>query len=98
MKMNASFHQKLKRMREAKGWSPAHLAKRSGLKEGLIARLEADPREVPSWPSISRLSNALGTNPYYLATGDGDGRPFHARRAPFVDTAYSGERQASRPS
>jgi len=64
-------------MREAKDWSLHKLAKRSGISEKVIAKLEADPRQVPSWLEISKLASALNTNPIYLATGDGKDKAFH---------------------
>lgn len=74
--MKEDFHERLKRLREAKGWSLSHLGKRSHLSETTLAALEADSHHAPGWITISKLSSALGTNPFYLASSDGDDKPF----------------------
>lgn len=77
--MKEKFYERLKRLREEKGWSLSKLAKRGDLSETKIALLEADPRQVPSWIAISKLASALGSNPFYLASGEGDHKPFRIR-------------------
>ena len=69
--MQACFHERLKRLREAKGWNLRHLAKKCHVSEEHLAVLEADSRHVPTWRDISRLASALGINPVYLASGAG---------------------------
>lgn len=81
--MHEGFHERLKRLREAKGWSASHLATRSHLRETTITTLESDPHLAPAWITISKLASALGTNPFYLASGDGHDKPF---RIPYRDT------------
>lgn len=73
--MNEAFHERLKRLREAQGWSQSKLADESRLNKSLITTLESDPHYIPSWIVIGRLANALATNPYYLASGDGNDKP-----------------------
>jgi len=75
--MKEYFHERLKRLREAKSWSRSHLAKKSRLDKELLGALETDVRQVPSWFAVSKLASALGTNPLYLATGEGDDKPMH---------------------
>ena len=87
--MREPFHERLKRLREAKGWSRSHLGKKSRLSKETITALEADSREVPSWLAISKLASALGSNPFYLASGDGDDKPFHIPLGHMAETAYS---------
>ena len=86
--MKEAFHQRLQRLRATRGWSLTQLAKKSEVQEKLIHKLETDPREVPSWSAISRLASALGTNPIYLATGDGDAKPFHVPRVGLARGTY----------
>jgi len=88
--MKETFHERLKRLREANGWSLSKLAQRANLNEENIALLEADSRQVPSWIAISKLASALGSNPFYLASGEGDQKPFRIRPECGVDvTGFS---------
>jgi len=78
--MKETFHERLKRLREANSWSLSKLAQRANLNEENIALLETDSRQVPSWIAISKLASALGSNPFYLASGEGDQKPFRISR------------------
>ena len=78
--MNERFHERLKRLREENGWSLSKLARRVDLSEENIALLEADLHQVPTWVQISKLASALGINPFYLASGEGDQKPFRIRQ------------------
>lgn len=77
--MIETFHQRVTRLREAKGWSLSKLSKRSGLSETLVAEIETNHNHIPTWLTIAKLASALHTNPYYLASGDGDDKPYLAR-------------------
>jgi transcriptional regulator with XRE-family HTH domain len=85
--MREKFHERLNKLREAKGWSLATLAKRSDLSERKIAVLESDPRQVPTWITIIKLASALGCNPFFLASGDGDHKPFRIRQGYGADVS-----------
>ena len=57
--------QRLKRLRDAKGWSQAKLAKEAGLKsQGTVGNIEAGTRGYGE--SIVDIARALGTTPDYL--------------------------------
>lgn len=57
---NHAFRWNLIRIREAKGWSKAELARRSGLTEACIGLLEKGKRE-PGIKTLTALSLATGT-------------------------------------
>lgn len=61
--------ERLKREREAKGWSQPELAKRSGVKQSFIGALEARNQGNSSY--LPELANALGVDCYWLKTGRG---------------------------
>jgi transcriptional regulator with XRE-family HTH domain len=75
--MKETLDQRLQRLRQAKGWTLSQLCSYSQLGEKSITALETEPHEIPKWSTISRLASALGTNAFYLASGDGDDKPFH---------------------
>lgn len=87
--MKEPFHERLLRLRKAKGWTLSHLSKKSQLSKEIIKSLESDSRQVPSWLAISKLAAALGTNPVYLATGDGNVKPFHVPLGYLAESARS---------
>jgi transcriptional regulator with XRE-family HTH domain len=55
-----SFADRLRALREARGFSQYELAKRSGLSKQTLSRLEMDT--VPSWPTVQALARALGVS------------------------------------
>jgi transcriptional regulator with XRE-family HTH domain len=75
--MKETFDQRLRRLRQAKGWSLSQLSWNSMLSEKSIIALETDPHKIPKWYTVCKLASALGTNAFYLASGDGDEKPFH---------------------
>jgi len=78
--MTEPFHMRLQRLREAKGWDIERLAKRSGVSKKLLKLLEEDERQVPAWHSIIYLAVVLETNPFYLASGEGNSKPYHVQQ------------------
>jgi transcriptional regulator with XRE-family HTH domain len=75
--MKETFDQRLQRLRQAKGWTLSELCSISRLGEKSITALETESHGIPKWSTISRLASVLGTNAYFLASGDGDEKPFH---------------------
>lgn len=61
MDRSQEFGEKLRSLREAKGWSQAELARRSGVRQANISRYEQGLRE-PSWSIAVALAAALGVN------------------------------------
>lgn len=53
---------RLQELREAKGWSQAHLARVSGVPQSTISRLEAGETGVVNLKHLERLATALGVN------------------------------------
>ena len=56
----------MKDLREARGWSIAELARRSGLSRPAISRIEADPYASVRFPTLERLAAALQVDPPML--------------------------------
>lgn len=50
----------LKKLREAKGWSQAELARRVKVTRPYVTMLEAGVKKNPSLPILRRLAKALG--------------------------------------
>ncbi len=74
--MMEHFHKRLKRLREAKGWSQSCLSEKSQISQFRISILESDSQQTPSWPQIRKLARALDTNSFYLASGEGNTSSF----------------------
>lgn|SRR5690606_27321503 len=63
--MNA-FGDKLKQLREAKGWTVNQLAMYSGVSGASISRYETGKRKPPKPPTIKKLANALKSTDAYF--------------------------------
>jgi transcriptional regulator with XRE-family HTH domain len=77
MAVTETFAVKLKRLREAAGWSQAELAGRAGLNQFGVAKLEQGVRE-PAWATVQALARALGVN--CTAFEETDARPAKGKR------------------
>jgi transcriptional regulator with XRE-family HTH domain len=53
---------RLEQLRTAHGWSQAELARRSGVPQPTISRLEAGKTRTIDLDNLERLANALGVN------------------------------------
>lgn len=60
--------QRIKRLREDKGWTQRDLGARANCSAGAIGNVEAGTRERPR--NLLDIANALGVDPYYLETGN----------------------------
>ncbi len=69
--MTESFGARLRRLREARGFSVATLAVEIGVSEGAIRQMETGNVKSPSLVVGLRLSHQLGVDPYELAFGEG---------------------------
>jgi transcriptional regulator with XRE-family HTH domain len=67
-----TFGERLRRLRETKGWALATLARRVGLTEATLLQLETGRTREPRLGDGMRLADALGTDARYLAFGDGE--------------------------
>ncbi len=70
-----TFGERLRRLREAKGFALTTLAMRVGLTEACIRQLESGRTRDARLADGMRLADALGTDPRYLAFGEGDAPP-----------------------
>lgn len=59
--------ERLKRLREEKGWTQRELARISGVDNAWIWRLENGERMFPSIPAAMKLAKAFGVTLDYLA-------------------------------
>jgi HTH-type transcriptional regulator/antitoxin HipB len=57
---------RLRPLRERKGWSQAELARRAGVNQGTISRIEAGHTKGVDLATLDRLARALGVSPRSL--------------------------------
>ena len=57
---------RLKELREVNGWSQAELARRSGVNQSVISRLESGDTRSVSFENLERLARSVGCDPGYL--------------------------------
>jgi transcriptional regulator with XRE-family HTH domain len=66
-----SFGERLRRLRESKGFSISDLASAVGVSESTIRQIEVGNVKSPSFALGLRISDRLAVDPYYLALGEG---------------------------
>jgi transcriptional regulator with XRE-family HTH domain len=66
-----SFGERLRRLREEKGFSVADLSSAVGVSESAIRQLEAGNVKSPSFALGLRIAIQLNADPFYLALGEG---------------------------
>lgn len=54
-----SIHLRIEEFRTRKGWSQAKLARKSGVNQSIISRLESGEQESVSLPNLAKLAQAL---------------------------------------
>lgn len=69
--VSESFGERLRRIRESKGFSVPDLASAVGVSESAIRQLEVGNVKSPSFGLGLRLADRLTVDPYYLAVGEG---------------------------
>lgn len=57
---------RLRDLRHTRGWSQSELARRSGVSQSVISRLENGVIEAVSFENLERLATALECDPGYL--------------------------------
>lgn len=78
--MNKQLGDKLKKFRAERGWTQQELARRSGIKRGYLASIEAGLVNNPSAPVFLKLASALGISADELYEAAGyieDARKIH---------------------
>jgi putative transcriptional regulator len=63
---------RVQEFRESRDWSQAELARRSGVPQSTISRLEAGTTGVINLDHLDRLAKALGVHPRELVLRTGD--------------------------
>ncbi len=62
---------RIQELREVKGWSQAELARRSGVSQSTISRLEAGTTPSIDLNNLEKLAQALRCDPGYLIVKKG---------------------------
>lgn len=57
---------RLRELRDVRGWSQAELARRSGVNQSIISRLENGDTRSVSFENLERLAAAVACDPGYL--------------------------------
>lgn len=67
----ATVGERIKKVREAKGWTQETLADESKVSRGFLSEVEKHGKNI-SLDLLLRIANALGASVGYLATGEGE--------------------------
>ena len=62
---------RIEELRTARNWSQAELARRSGIPQATISRIEARKTAGISFETLEKLATALGCDPGYLIVKKG---------------------------
>lgn len=68
-KIDPTFGQKLRALREGKGWTQAKLGEAAEMMYQEVARIERGERE-PGWAIVVKLAKALGVKPNAFLSDD----------------------------
>ena len=66
---------RIRRLREAKGWTQIALSVKASLTQGHVSRIETNSIESVGSMIVENLASVLGTNPGYLIGTSDDPRP-----------------------
>jgi transcriptional regulator with XRE-family HTH domain len=69
--MTETFAERVRRLREERGFTVPDLAAAVGVSPGAIRQLESGQIKNPSFALGLRLANRLNVDPHYLALGEG---------------------------
>jgi len=67
--------QRIRRIRRQNEWSQEQLGRRVGMGQQSIWRLEHDKTDEPFFSTVDSLADALGVDPHWLYTGEGESTP-----------------------
>jgi transcriptional regulator with XRE-family HTH domain len=67
----ATVGERIKKVREARGWTQEKLADESKVSRGFLSEVEKHGKNI-SLDLLLRIANALGASVGYLATGEGE--------------------------
>ncbi len=71
--MDESMGQRIKRMRDQRGWTQTELAERVGVTVSAVSQWELDQTENVKLLPFLRLARLFETDPHYLVFGQGRG-------------------------
>ncbi|MFQ5703874.1 MAG: helix-turn-helix domain-containing protein [Gemmatimonadales bacterium] len=57
---------RIRKLRKVNGWSQAELARRSGVNQAIISRLESGEVQSINFPNLEKLARAFMCDPGYL--------------------------------
>ncbi len=66
IRMMSSTGEKLKRLRRGNGLTQVELADKAGVSQSTIAQIETGERKTPHPRTLTKLSEALGVEPFEL--------------------------------
>lgn len=72
-RMDESMGQRIKRLRDARGWTQGQLAELTGVTVSAVSQWELDLTENVKLVPFLRLAKVLETDPHYLVFGPGRG-------------------------
>lgn len=52
----------IRKLREKKGWSQSELARRAGIRQGVLSYIESGRTKHPRSDTLAAIANALGVN------------------------------------
>ena len=61
-----SLGQKLRQLREKRGWSQNELSRQTGVRQALLSELESDKKRDTTGQALKHLARALGVSVDYL--------------------------------
>ena len=62
---------RIQELRKVNKWSQAELARRSGVNQGVISRLESGETQSITLPNLEKIAKVLGCDPGYLIVKKG---------------------------
>jgi transcriptional regulator with XRE-family HTH domain len=78
--MSETMGQRIKRLREARGWTQSYLANLTGVTVSAVSQWELDSTKNVKLEPFLALADALGTDPYYLVFGADRAAVGHQKR------------------
>lgn len=87
--MAAGIGERVRALRQAKGWSGAQLARKAGISQGYLSDVENGKVASPTGDIVGRLARSLGTSADFLLGQTDDPSPPAASQEPiYIERRY----------